>query len=51
MRRLLSIVAVAFVGMTLAACESCCNPCKPKCDPCAKKAPCCPKPACNPCAR
>jgi len=51
MRRLLSIVAVVFVGMSLAACSSCCDPCKPKCDPCPKKAPCYAKPACGGCAK
>ena len=40
MRRFLSIVAVVFVGMSLAACSSCCDPCKPKCDPCVKKPAC-----------
>lgn len=51
MRRLLSFVAVAVVGITFTACSSCCDdPCKPKCCP-PKPAcsPCCPKPACAPC--
>ena len=61
MRRLLSLAAVAVLGLVLAGCSSC-NPCpnpcaKPACpNPCQKKCPnpCqkpCQKPCASPCAK